>query len=492
MDNVYGVVNEEFNWTNDKKTNINIEDTIIYRTHVRGFSADCSSKVKHRGTFNGVKEKIKYLKDLGINMVLFMPCYEFDEMMENGKVNYWGYTKGDYFAIKNAYSSNKSIGEAQREFKDLIVKLHNAGIEVAMEFYFPEDFNESIIIEVIRYWCMNYHLDGVYLDASSNISDIIIKDMYLKNNKIFVRNDIEQYKDYYDRLDIKRHIAKMNDSFIKSTKRFVKGEEDTLNDISFAMKNNPTHIGNINYITRHNTFSLYDSFSYDIKHNELNGEDNKDGENYNFSWNCGIEGETKKKKVLELRKKMIKNCLTILLTSQGIPLLYAGDERCDTKFGNNNPYCQDNEVSWINWNNNRLSKEILDFTKKLINFRKENKILRSKKEIALMDYKGLGMPDLSYHGLKPWFYDFSNVNRHFALLYSGRYNESYDIYIAFNMHWEDKTFGLPVISKEISFKSFLFTDGSLLKEKELKKIQSIVLKPRSIAVFISYNKINEK
>ena len=165
-----------------------------------------------------------------------------------------------------------------------------------------------------------------------------------------------------------------------------------LNTISYKIKANPPGVAYVNYVANHNTFTLFDMVSYDRKYNEDNGENNNDGAVYNYSWNCGFEGETRKKKVMDLRKKQMKNALALVLLSQGVPMIYAGDEMCNSQKGNNNPYCLDNEISWTNWNTNACAKEIFAYTKAMIKFRKEHKILHMPEELRLMDYTPTGIP----------------------------------------------------------------------------------------------------
>ncbi len=276
-----------------------------------------------------------------------------------------------------------------------------------------------------------------------------------------------------------------------AARRFIKGDEDMLNTMAYKIKANPPGAAVVNYVANHNSFTLYDAVSYDRKYNELNGENNKDGAVYNYSWNCGAEGDTRKRKIMDLRKKQIKNALSLVLLSQGVPMIYAGDEMCNSQKGNNNPYCLDNEISWTNWNTTRIAKEIFEFTKQLIKFRKEHKVLHLSKETRQMDYRGYGLPDMSYHGTKAWYADFSHFNRHFSAMYCGKYaledgcEEEPDIYIAYNMYWEKLEFGVPSARSKKKWRVAFSTDNT----QEPEDIDRVYNAPgRSITVLVSEKK----
>ena len=203
-----------------------------------------------------------------------------------------------------------------------------------------------------------------------------------------------------------------------------------------------------------NGFTLMDMVSYDIKHNEANGEDNRDGTDYNQSWNCGAEGPSRKKRIMQMRRKQIRNALLMLFLSQGTPLLMMGDEFGRTKKGNNNSYCQDNDISWLNWSLLNSNSSIHEFVKHVIRFRKEHSVFHMEKEPALMDYRCVGLPDVSYHGLKTWCPMFDRFLRQLGILYCGKYGKKPDgreddyFYVAFNMHWEPHEFALPNLPKD--------------------------------------------
>ena len=234
-----------------------------------------------------------------------------------------------------------------------------------------------------------------------------------------------------------KHMASCNNDAQNTIRRYLKGDEDMLRPFINMAGANPYNAAVINYVASNNGFTLYDLVSYDRKHNELNGENNRDGENYNFSWNCGEEGSTRKLKVRQLRIKQIKNALVMVILSQGTPLILAGDEFMNTQQGNNNPYCIDSELSWVNWRTSNDSMQILEWTKKLIGLRKKYGILHSRENLSLSDSKSLGYPDMSYHGSNAWYADMENYCRQIGIMYCNSYADDKSrslIYIAYNMH----------------------------------------------------------
>lgn len=478
-DNLKGIIiNDDYDWQQDAPLNIPFDETILYRMHVRGFTKHATSKVKHKGTYLGIVEKIPYLKELGINMIELMPAYEFNEIkkenatsmkgqfaIESPVLNYWGYTDGYAFAPKASFAWTSTPGGEVEEFKYLVRELHKNGIEISMEFFFPQGTNPKLILDCLHYWVMEYHIDGIHANCEEAVMRMIETDNLLCTTKIFTYS-FSNNTDFYSRKSEIRNIANFNDDFMVCAKRFIKGDEDMLNTMAYKIKANPPGVAVVNYVANHNTFTLYDTVSYDRKYNEANGENNRDGAVYNYSWNCGAEGDTRKRKIMDLRKRQIKNALCLVFLSQGVPMLYAGDEMCNSQKGNNNPYCLDNEISWTNWNTNAMAKEILEFTKNIIAFRKKHKVLHLSQETRQMDYKSYGLPDMSYHGTKAWYADFSHFNRHFSVMYCGKYalldkaGEEQDIYIAYNMYWENQEFGVPSARNKKKWHLEFSTDGN--------------------------------
>lgn len=478
-DNLKGIIiNDDYDWQQDAPLNIPFDETILYRMHVRGFTKHATSKVKHKGTYLGIVEKIPYLKELGINMIELMPAYEFNEIKKENAtsmkgqfaigspvLNYWGYTDGYAFAPKASFAWTNTPGGEVEEFKYLVRELHKNGIEISMEFFFPQGTNPKLILDCLHYWVMEYHIDGIHANCEEAVMRMVETDNLLCATKIFTYS-FSNNTDFYGRKSEIRNIANFNDDFMVCARRFIKGDEDMLNTMAYKIKANPPGVAVVNYVANHNTFTLYDTVSYDRKYNEANGENNRDGAVYNYSWNCGAEGDTRKRKIMDLRKRQIKNALCLVFLSQGVPMLYAGDEMCNSQKGNNNPYCLDNEISWTNWNTNAMAKEILEFTKNIIAFRKKHKVLHLSQETRQMDYKSYGLPDMSYHGSKAWYADFSHFNRHFSVMYCGKYalldkaGEEQDIYIAYNMYWENQEFGVPSVRNKKKWHLEFSTDGN--------------------------------
>lgn len=482
---------------------------IFYKLHVRGFTKSASSGVTHKGTFAGLTEKIPYLKELGINAVLLMPVYEFEECIQPvpdygmlpqktmeeyekrygsefieaqkqyakettehfcaEKVNYWGYTRDNYyFAPKASYAAKPA--HAREELQEMVDALHQAGISVFFEFFFGEDTTQLLILDCLRYWTENFYADGFRLIGSHLPMKLILEDPYLSGVRFLIT---EQEGVLSDGDFAHRRVALYNEEFRNIARRFVKGDENMTGSFVGALCSDFPNAARMNFIADQNGFSLYDLYAYDRKHNEENGEENRDGENYNYSWNCGAEGETNKKKILQQRSRLRKNALCCTLLSRSVPLLFAGDEFGHSKKGNNNAYCQDNEVSWLNWRLNKEKREQLEFVKKLIAFRKAHEAHNGGRLVRTEDYKGYGLPEVSYHGVSLWKPDFAPYSRCVSVLFHGNYFEDEtkeDIFLIFNMHWEEHSFALPQSNEDAQWQIMLDTSGQakLQPEEDLR------------------------
>lgn len=503
-----GFYKEAFDWGNDETLKLPYHQVIAYSMHVRGFTKHPSSGVKGKGTFFGIIEKIPYLKELGINQIELLPAYEFYELdsekdrLVKGhpkyadesktksviKINYWGFKEGGYFIPKAAYSCGK---DPVSEFKTLIKALHENGIELVMQFYFPPEVNRNLVSDCLKFWVTDYHVDGFHLKGENLPMDLLATEPLLADTKLYyTRYDKDRI--FGGKCAVNRCLAEANQEFMTDMRRFLKSDEEMLHAFLYRQRRNPKDIHVINYVTAYEGFTLYDLVSYDYKHNEENGEDNKDGTDYNYSWNCGIEGGTRKKTVLALRMKQMKNAFTLLLLSQGTPMLLAGDELCNTQYGNNNAYCQDNETTWLNWKRTKQSNELFDYVKQLIALRKAHPILHKEEELRIMDYAGCGYPDLSYHGEFAWYPKMENHVRHVGIMLCGKYarldkkTEDAFFFIAYNMHWEPHRFGLPKLPKGMKWKYCLDTTGHLDKESFaqalVKKQEEITVSERSILI----------
>ncbi len=442
----------------DEFPSIPQRDVIAYQLHVRGFTKHASSKVKNPGTFAGIGEKVRHFQNLGVNQLILMPAYEFDEIDEKtGKLNYWGFSKNNrYFIPKAAYATKAP----EEEFAELVKKLHKNGIELVMQFFFPAETNQLMIGEILSYWHQVYHVDGFWLIGEQIPSAYLMTHPLLTDAKLY----LEQAENLPEGCAIvNRNVSLTNTGFLKDIRRYLKSDADTLQAFAYQMRNFPKPFHALNYISSFNEFSLRDMVSYDFKHNEDNQEMNRDGNNNNYSWNCGEEGASKKQSVLKLRRQQMFNAQAMLLLAQGTPMIVAGDEWGQTRQGNNNPYCQDNEISWLNWKYDRMGKAVFDFTRQLIAFRKEHPVLHLKEPVRLMDYRACSYPDLSYHGEQAWYPQFQENVRHLGILLCGKYartaerKEDVSLYLAFNMHWEDKTFGLPALPKGRSWQCVIDT-----------------------------------
>lgn len=533
----YGILKgDDFDWQEDEPLMIPLEDSVFYGINVRAFTMHKSSGVKERGTFEGIVEKIPYLKDLGISAVELMPCYEYDECMiadvdqlppkeqdnapvlleredgafsetavncedrhETVRLNCWGFQKGFYFSPKASYSAADS---PVLSFKNMVRDLHKNGIEIIMQFYFPVGIGQLYILDVIKHWVLEYHIDGVRINGFDIPVTLLAEEPVLKNTKIWCDGYKEEDLPAITNPLFKNFIAN-NGNFRNDMRRFLKGDANLMNQVAYYQRRNPAAYGVVNYMADYDGFSLYDSVSFGNKHNEANGEDNRDGTNDNFSWNCGIEGHTRKKAVLTLRQTQIKNALSFVLLAQGIPFIFSGDEFGASRNGNNNCYCQDNETGWINWKRNSFSREIYAYTQFLIALRRKHPILHMKEELKIMDYKGCGFPDLSYHGTEAWRPDFSYISQMIGIVLCGKYapgQEDDSFYIACNMHWTPHRLALPKLDR--NKKWVKISDTALpcgqdySEENESQESSIITIGGRTVAIFMAHktnvNEINQK
>lgn len=504
---------DSFDWEGDACLQIPFHESIFYGLHVRGFTRHPSSRVQAKGTFEGVIEKIPYLKELGITAIVCMPIYDFDEIIVNReyrevqedikpfldkdkatweyKINYWGFGPAQYFAPKSSFSYS---GNAISECKRMIRELHKNGIECIMRIYFGDRTQATFIYEVLKHWVIEYHVDGFQLLGMNLPMEMLGNDPLLGRTKLmaeYIPAD-RIFRDRTDRNSFK-NLAVMNDEFMVQARRFLKGDEDMLYTIAMQFRHNPEVFAQINYMTNYQGFTLMDLVSYDRKHNEANGEENRDGTEYNFSWNCGAEGRSRKRAVLKLRMSQIRNALVMIFLSQGVPMLQAGDEFGFSSGGNTNPYCQDNAVTWLNWNLIHTNDEILHFVRRLVAIRKSHPILHKEDELRIMDYISCGYPDLSYHGKEAWRPQFENYNRHLGVLYCGKYarvsrqRDDDFIYITYNMHWIEHEFALPKLPKGGKWYELLNTQENATEELRplpMDETQTITVPPRTIRVAI--------
>lgn len=473
---------ENFDWEDDCNPQLSYAESICYCAHVRGFTRHGSSGVTHKGTFLGMVEKIPYLKETGITTVELQPVYEFLEipsreerkrllqpglmghpLEENvdrlcpARCNYWGYKQGYYYAPKGAYAAGN---DPVNELKQLIREFHKQKLEVILQFYFPLTVRRLEIPEILRFWVGEYHVDGFHLMGENLPVEWICEDPVLSGTKLWYYSFSENTQ--------KTFLAGYEDSYLYTMRRFLKGDEGMVSEVLNQMRRIPGSFGKIHYMSNYYGFSLTDMVSYDRKHNEENGEENRDGNDYNCSWNCGEEGPTRKRKIRALRRKQIKNAMTLLLFSQSTPLIFMGDEFGNSQKGNNNPYCQDNLTTWLDWRDLERNRELYDYWKKLVMLRREHPILRPEKEFRMLDSISCGYPDLSYHGENAWKLQGDRFCRQFGMMFCGSYatrqgREDAFFYLGVNMYWEEQTLALPDLPDGYIWQ---YVDGTEAPEKQ--------------------------
>lgn len=509
------VVKSNFDWGNIKQLEQPFEDLVIYETHVRGYTKDKSSGVSAPGTFAGLKDKIPYLKDLGINAVELMPIFEFDEM-ESARVvdgvqlyNYWGYNTVSFFAPNTSYAFNEEHNHEGDELKSLIKALKENGIEVILDVVFNHtaEGNEmgpcfsfkgidnnvyymltpdahyynfsgcgnvmncnhpvvrNFIIDCLRHWAIEYRVDGFRFDLASilgrdqngapmanpPILESLAFDPVLGKMKLIAEawdagglyqvgsfpswNRWAEWNGRYR--DDMRSFLKGDDGMAGNAITRITGSRDLYSPESRG------HKASVNFLTCHDGFTLYDLYSYNEKHNEKNGWNNTDGDNNGHSWNCGAEGETDDPNVNGLRRRLIKNAFAALLCSRGPAMFFAGDEFCNTQFGNNNAYCQDNIISWLDWSRLEEFKEIHDFVRHMIQFRKEHPILRKMTKPSSCQF-----PEISVHNGTPFNASTDYKTKLIGIMYAGRNEEDTEddiVFYCMNAYWEPLVMQLPVL-----------------------------------------------
>jgi len=532
---------DDFDWQGDRPLELPLEDLVIYEAHVRGLTAHKSSGVKHPGSFSSIREKIPYLKDLGINCLELMPIHEFDEFEyprispETGLplLNYWGYSNVGFFAPKAGYAATGAYGMQIDELKNLIRELHKNGIEVMLDVVFNHtaEGNErgpyisyrgldnktyylltpggdyynfsgcgntlncnhpvvrNMILDCLRYWAAEFHIDGFRFDLASILGrdregrpmgnppllEALAFDPVLGRCKLIAEAWDAGGLYQVGSFPSWGRWAEWNGKFRDNVRAFVKGDEGYVGAISQCIQGSPDLYGgreqgttaSINFITAHDGFTMMDQVSYNEKHNEANGEENRDGSNDNLSWNCGEEGSTDDEGIKFLRRKQVRNFMTILLLSRGVPMMVAGDEFGKTQGGNNNAYCQDNEISWIDWTLLEKNRHLYNFVKKMVAFRKTHELLRGSAHFANHDYLECGYPDISWHGVQAWQPDWNGYSRTLAFMLYGAYAgpREASIYVAMNMHWEPHEFEIPGLPP--GKKWFLFADTDAPAGREI-------------------------
>lgn len=503
-----------YDWQGDQHPRTSYSNSVIYEMHVGGFTRNPNSGVaaNKRGTYAGLIEKIPYLQELGVTAVELLPVHQFDPQdVRPGLKNYWGYSTVGFFAPHRGYSSKRDPLGAVDEFRDMVKALHRAGIEVILDvvfnhtaegsedgptlsfrgldnqtYYILEDnlaeyknysgcgntFKGNhpvvgrLIVDSLRYWVSEMHVDGFRFDLASVLSrdvygepiedagalkilSIIESDPVLAGSKLIAEAwDAAGLYDVGKFVDQADWFSEWNGPFRDDIRRFVKSDRGAVNNLAARILASPdiyfrldTDINRcVNFVTCHDGFTLNDLVSYNEKHNEANKEDSRDGANDNFSWNCGEEGETEDPAIKQLRWQQIKNFLTILFMSQGTPMLLMGDEIRHTQAGNNNAYCQDNELSWFDWSLVEEHSELLRFVKKLIRFAGGLNIFREEKFLRVN--KVSSKPYIIWHGQRLCQPDWSEDSHCLAFSLCHPYSEE-RLHVIFNAYWEPLEFELP-------------------------------------------------
>ena len=504
------VVKDDFDWKDSGQPLIPMEDLIIYEMHVRGFTKHDSSGVAHPGTFAGLKEKIPYLKELGINAVELMPIFEFDEMrdyrvVDNKPVmNYWGYNTVCFFAPNTSYTAKVEYNKEGTELKELISALHENGIECILDVVFNhtaegdergpcfsfKGFDNNIyymltpdgnyynfsgcgntlncnhpivhqmILECLRYWTTAYHVDGFRFDLATilgrNEDGSPMSKPPLLQSLAFdpILGNVKLIAEAWDAGGLYQvgsfpswsRWAEWNGRYRDDMRNFLKGDfgmwEVAARRITGSQDiYNPEWRGNnasVNFLTCHDGFTLWDLYSYNEKHNEANGWGNTDGCDDNRSWNCGAEGDTADEGILTLRRRLAMNAFAVLMCSRGTPMFFSGDEFLNSQFGNNNAYCQDNEISWLDWKDLEKNRAHFEFCKYMAAFRKAHPVLRK-----FAGNSWCGFPEIQVMGADA-------ETKVLRVIYAGRIevddrgNGHDDIVcLTVNVFWEDQEFWLP-------------------------------------------------
>ena len=555
------VVKSNFDWGNIKQLEQPFEDLVIYETHVRGYTKDKSSGVSAPGTFAGLKDKIPYLKDLGINAVELMPIFEFDEM-ESARVvddvqlyNYWGYNTVSFFAPNTSYAFNEEHNHEGDELKSLIKALKENGIEVILDVVFNHtaEGNEmgpcfsfkgidnnvyymltpdahyynfsgcgnvmncnhpvvrSFIIDCLRHWAIEYRVDGFRFDLASilgrdqngapmanpPILESLAFDPVLGKMKLIAEawdagglyqvgsfpswNRWAEWNGRYR--DDMRSFLKGDDGMAGNAITRITGSRDLYSPESRG------HKASVNFLTCHDGFTLYDLYSYNEKHNEKNGWNNTDGDNNGHSWNCGAEGETDDQNVNGLRRRLIKNAFAALLCSRGPAMFFAGDEFCNTQFGNNNAYCQDNIISWLDWSRLEEFKEIHDFVRHMIQFRKEHPILRRMTKPSSCQF-----PEISVHNGTPFNASTDYKTKLIGIMYAGRNEEDTEddiVFYCMNAYWEPLVMQLPVLPNgkhwhvDTNTNAEYFDGEDFMAKTELLGVNTIRVPARTTIILVA-------
>ena len=560
------LVMDDFDWGEDRPLENKLEDLVVYEMHVRGFTAHPSSGAKFAGTFSAIREKIPYLKELGVNCIELLPIYEFDEFdgsrihPQTGErlLNYWGYSTINFFSPKAGFAATGKTRDGTMvvdELKTAIKTLHQNGIEVILDVVFnhtaegnefgptisfrgidnvtyymltPEGYYynfsgtgntlncnnpvvRNMVIDCLRYWASEYHIDGFRFDLAAILGrdqsgaplsnppllESLAYDPVLAKCKLIAEAwdagglyQVGSFPSY-------GRWTEWNGKYRDTLRRFIKSEDGMVAELAKRIAGSPDLYrgrgtsASINFITCHDGFTLMDMVSYNEKHNLDNGENNQDGANDNNSWNCGWEGPTDDPGINATRHRQIKNAAALLLTSQGVPMILMGDEIGRTQKGNNNTYCHDNELNWMDWGLVQTNADLFRFFKACIQFRHAHPVLRRSDHFQYYDTSGWGYPDISFHGTQAWHPDWSDNSRILAFLLCSKQTPDDFIYVASSSYWEGLEVEIPKLPEGKSWRVFANTGMAapadaweVGKEPVLEDQEHFLMGPRSTIILV--------
>ena len=496
-----GIAHIEKDWK-DARVKIAPSDMVLYKLHMRGFTAGFSMSESKIGCYKGLLSKVPYLKKLGVTSLELMPLYDFEELfleaksnispkgkitqvMEyTGKNNYWGFGEANYFAPKASYfggADNTAEG-----LRALVSSLHSKGFEIIMEMAFSVETSADIQLECLKYYVKYFHIDGFHIVGCNAPIERIAEEPFLADTKIFYEFIPEEI---LCNEKGRKHLFIYNDSFMNVTRQIQNHMNGSMVQFANHMRRQNSAYGFVNYMANVNGFSLWDSYAYGEKHNYDNGEDNRDGTNNNYSFNYGIEGKTTNKTINANRFREMRNAFTALMMSQSVPLFVAADEMAATHFGNNNPYCQDNKAGYTVFSKNKSKTTLQNFVSQLVEFRKNHKCLRTETPFLMNDYKHLGLPDMSFHGSEPWMMSIGEEQKALGVLYNGAYaKETEDVFVCYNFHYDSVDMALPLLAPgkrwRLCFNTAEYTDKSDFAPKPIHDQQSIKVPGSSISVLV--------
>ena len=562
------VTDDTFDWEGDRPLNIPLKESIIYELHTRGFTVHPSSGVRHPGTFQGLTEKIPYLKSLGVTAVELLPIFEFNELENDHRnprtgeplKNYWGYSTLGFFAPKASYAYDGWNGRQVTAFKEMVKCFHREGLEIVLDVVFNHTAEgaeggstfcfrgldntiyymldpdtqrylnysgcgntvncnhpvvQMFILDCLRYWVTDMHVDGFRFDLATilnrdqqgelltgnSLIHLIEHDPVLAGTKIIAESwdmNAAQVGGFPGRW------AEWNSFYRDDVRRFLRGDRGMIPVLATRIAgssdlfqtNGRSPYNSINYVTCHDGFTLTDLVSYERKHNEENGEENLDGSDHDHSANNGIEGPTGDPKINDLRLRKMKTAFVLLMVSQGVPMILGGDEFARTQKGNNNAYCQDNEISWVDWRLEQRNRGLVRFCRKMIALRKRHPVFRRMHFLSGVDTNGDEHPDLGWHGLEPNEPDWSSDSVVLSFLLNGSElsedRPDDDFVVLLNGDRKDQTFRMVSPPRKQSWRRIVDTSKPspqdiLDEDKPGLEIagEKYTLPPGGAAVFIS-------